>query len=108
MNIQEIRRNNMNIGRLESNKTNILKGCLSYVEKKQSKQDKIYNNLIKTLIEKPKIYNDIYNKWSLYLDERYEEGKENHIFEYLNDKEFNIIDLLEYRNPKEINEDLLR
>ena len=42
MNIQEIRRNNMNIGRLKSNKTNILKGCLSYVKKKETKQHNIY------------------------------------------------------------------
>ena len=46
----DLLRINATKARQESNKTNTLKGCLSYVEKKQTKQHKIYNNLINTLI----------------------------------------------------------
>ena len=43
--ITEIRRDNINIGRLKSNETNKIKGCISYIEKKKKKQDEYKRNL---------------------------------------------------------------
>ena len=103
----DLLRINATKARQESNKTNTLKGCLSYVEKKQTKQHKIYNNLINTLINNPKIYDDIYNKWVKYTDENENEDL-NNLYEYMNDKEFNILSTLDFIEPEELTEDLLK
>jgi len=112
--IKEIRANNINLGRLKSNETNKIKGCISYFEKKKKKQDE-YKKKLETIIKENKeIYKDIYNRYLKALKDYEEQTKtqdENNkdteasietYLKYLNLKELDILIYLDMKEPEEM------
>ena len=79
---------------------NNIRGLLSFVSdksKKASDQNRLIDELIKT-----GMYRDIYNKYNEYLDDTNDGGDECKIFEYMKEKEFNILYLFDFCKPDEL------
>jgi uncharacterized coiled-coil DUF342 family protein len=106
--LKEIRAENINKGRLISNETNKIKGCISYIEKKKKKQNEYKVKLEKIISENKSIYEDIYKRYEKATEEIEEKGegdsiKEQEIyFKYLSMKEIDILTYFEMKEPDEI------
>lgn len=103
--ITEIRRDNINIGRLKSNETNKIKGCISYIEKKKKKQDEYKAKLERMIKENKGIYEDIYKRYEealKELDETEVINVEEVYLKYLTLKELDILIYFEMKEPNEI------
>ena len=106
MDISDIRRKNINKGRLKSNQTNKLKGLITFVKNKTRKQDIYHNELIDYLIENKSIYDDIYNRWLKYTEDNDdEEDKDdmNIVNRYISDKELEILATVDFVNYEGLN-----
>jgi len=108
--ITEIRRENINKGRLKSNETNKIKGCISYIEKKK-KQDEYKAKLEMRIKENKKIYDDIYRRYQQALSELdnieetegLESKTEQDIYlKYLSLKELDILIYFDMKDPDDI------
>lgn len=108
MDLKEFRQDNIKKARLNSNKTNKIKGLKKFVIGK-NKQDKYYNQLIDQLLENG-YYKKIYDTWINNIIEVDKYDYEDELEEYedyykgLNDKDISILDMFNYQDPKELND----
>ena len=87
--------------REQARETLKIKGLLSFISKK-SKKATYKNKLIDELINNG-IYNTIYNKYISYINDTEEDDKDDErIYNYLNEKELNILSLFDFVEPDEL------
>ena len=99
--LTERRRCYMKKAQERAKETNLIRGMLTFVSKK-SKKATYKNKLIDELISNG-IYNTIYNKYIDYINDTGEDDKDNErIFDYLNERELNILLLLDFVKPDQL------
>jgi hypothetical protein len=100
MNTTDKRKESIKKARKSSNETNILKGCLTFINTK-SKKAELKNKLIDELL-KTNLYNEIYDKYYKYVDETEDDNDEEAIFKYISAQEFKILSSFDFCTPEEL------
>jgi hypothetical protein len=108
MDLRKFRQENINKARINSNKTNKIKGLKKFVIGK-NKKEKYYNELIDELLENG-YYKKIYDTWINNIIEVDKYDYEDELEEYedyykgLNEKDVEILIFFNYQNPKDLKE----
>ena len=100
MNTTDKRKESIKKARKSSNETNILKGCLTFINTK-SKKAELKNKLIDELL-KTNLYNEIYDKYNKYIDETDDDNDEEAIYKYMSFQEFKILSSFDFCRPEEL------
>jgi hypothetical protein len=101
LDLKERRQGYMKKAQDKARETNVIRGMLSFVSRK-TKKTTYKNKLIDELLSNG-IYKTIWDKYQVYLDDTEDDGDDNEkIFDYLNEKEFDIIALFDFVVPEEL------
>ena len=98
--LKQKRRCNIKKALTVSNTTNILKGLNTFIERK-TKQAEQKNKLINKLLQNG-MYETIYNKYCDYLEETEADNIDILLDKYINNKEYQILEMFKFSKPDEI------